>query len=253
MPARDLRNNRVSAFFCSPVAGPPGATRVQGYQSFQGMSRHDWPLIDRAILSYAMKFARKLAARGIVAAVGTSVNFETLAWSQGRKIYCQALRAIGAGEIPFLILKIEDVPSGTLPGRLAEIISSVRPLAKRVFVHLPDCDIPIHQCGHLGASGFVLSLPPRPVSATTSGVSSWLARTCEIQNALSCVDHIDSDAALARVRQAGVRFGAGRVFGHPEFRGDADVAAIDAFMDEEGHSASRPQGMPQRERSVVAI
>jgi hypothetical protein len=253
VPVYDLRNHRVSAFFCSPVAGTLAASRIYGYRAFQGMSRHEWPLVDRAILAYAIKFARKLTAGGIVAAVGTSVNFETLAWSQGRKIYCQALRAIGAGDFPFLILKIENVPAGTLPGRIAEIVSSVRPLAKRVFVHLPNCDIPIHQCGHLGASGFVLSLPSRPMATTASGISNWLVRTCEIQSALSCIDHIDNEATLARVRQAGVRFGAGQVFGAREFRGDAEAAAVEAFMDEVGHSAPKSHDAPNQQRSVVAI
>ncbi len=237
VPVHDLRHSRVSAFFCSPVSGAPGASRVYGYRAFQGVDRHEWPLVDRAILAYAIKFARKLSASGIVAAVGTSVNFETLAWSQGRKIYSQALRAIGAGDFPFLILKIEDVPAGTLPGRIAEIISSVRPLVKRVFVHLPDCEIPTHQCGHLGATGFVLTLPPRSTPAAATGLSNWLARSCEVQTALSCVDHVDSDASLERLRRAGIRFGAGHVFGDREFRGDADVAAVGAFMEEEARMA----------------
>jgi len=236
VPVHDLRQRRVSAFFCSPVSGAPGPSRIYGYRAFQGIDRHEWPLVDRAILAYAIKFARKLSAGGIVAAVGTSVNFETLAWSQGRKIYCQALRAIGAGDFPFLILKIEDVPAGTLPGRIAEIVSSVRPLLKRVFVHLPDRDIPTHQCGHLGASGYVLTLPPRSTPAGAAGLSNWLARTCEIQTALSCVDHIENDGTLERARQAGIRFGAGHVFGDREFRGDADPAVVGAFMEE----AARP-------------
>jgi hypothetical protein len=232
VPVHDLRQRRVSAFFCSPVSDVPGASRAYGYRAFQRTDRHEWPLVDRAILAYAVKFARRLTASGIVAAVGTSVNFETLAWSQGRKIYSQALRAIGASDFPFLILKIDDVPAGTPPSRLAEILSAVRPLVKRVFVHLPDCDIPTHQCGHLGAFGFVLTLPPRSTPAGAHAVSNWLARASEIQTAVSCVDHIDNDAILARVRQAGIRFGAGNVFGGREFHGGADPAVIGAFMEE---------------------
>jgi hypothetical protein len=253
VPVHDLRHPRVSAFFCSPVSGAQVPSRIYGYRAFQGISRQEWPLVDRAILAYAIKFARKLTAGGIVAAIGTCVNFETLAWSQGRKIYCQALRAIGAGDFPFLILKIEDVPAGTLPGRIAEIVSSVRPLVKRVFVHLPDCDIPTHQCGHLGVTGFVLSLPPRPSPATASGISNWLMRTCEIQVALSCVDHIDGDATLERVRQAGIRFGAGHVFGGQEFRGDADPLVVEAFMDDVIRAAPKEQDASARARSTVMV
>jgi hypothetical protein len=230
VPVHNLRRHRVRAFFCSPASSVGGAARVYGYGAFQNMSRHKLPFVDRAILSYAVKFARKLSVGGVAAAIGTSVHFETLAWSKGRKIYYQALRAMGISDFPFLFLKVEGVPAGIQPGRLADIVSVVRPLAKRVFVHLPDCDTPGHQSGHLGASGLVLSLPPRPTPATVTGASTWLVRACEAQTAFSCVERIDSDATLELVRLAGVRFGIGHVFGAQEFCGDAEPAAVEAFM-----------------------
>ncbi len=237
VPVHDLRRRRVTTFFCSPVSRAENSPRVYGYGAFEGMSRHDWPFVDRAILAYAIKFARRLASSGIVAAIGTSVNFETLAWSKGRKMYCQALRAVGVSEFPFLILKIEDVPAGILPGRLSDIVSAVHPLVKRVFVHLPDCETPTHQCGHLGTTGLVLSLPPKPSPIVAMGRAKWLVRACEAQNALSCIDRIDSDATLELVRLAGVRFGVGHVFGAQEFHGDAEPAAVEAFMEDVARTA----------------
>lgn len=235
LPVHDLWRHRVKTFFCSPVLR--GASEVQGYGAFQDMTRHDSPFVDRAILAYAIKFARRLAASGTVAAIGTSVNFETLAWSSGRKIYCQALRAVGVADFPFLILKIDNVPSGILPSRLAEIVSAVRPLVKRVFIRLADCETLTQQCGRLGACGLVLSLPPGATPMPVMGAATWLVQACQAQNALSCMDRIDSEEALELVRLAGVRFGVGEAFGAPAFRGDAEPAAVEEFMEDVASAA----------------
>lgn len=238
VPIHDLHRRRVTTFFCSPVFCVEEAPVIYGYGAFQGIDQRDLPFIDRAILAHAVKFARKLASAGTVAAIGTSVHFSTLASSRGRQLYQQALRAAGVSDCPFLALKVEDVPPGISPAELAEVLAQVRPYVKRIFVHLPDTETAIHRCDYLGAAGLVLSLPSRPTPMMIMGTAKWLLRECAVQTAHSCIDHVDNDETLELITAAGIRFGAGPVFGSREFRGDAHPSSVEYYMAE----IARPKG-----------
>jgi hypothetical protein len=106
----------------------------------------------------------------------------------------------------------------------------LRPLAKRIFIHLPEPDASLLGSGYLGANGFLLSLPARQSPSQTERVAAWFARACETQTALSCVDQIDNSDELGVVRRASVRFGLGSVFGPTQFRGNAEPIEIESFM-----------------------
>lgn len=232
VPIHDLERRRVTTFFCSPVFCVEEAPIIYGYRAFQGVGARDMPYIDRAILGHTVKFARKLAQAGTVAAIGTSVNYATLSWPKGREIYEQALKAAGVGDCPFLLLKIEDVPSGASPGELAEVVAHVREYVKRIFVHIPDMETSIQRCGNLGVSGLVLSLPPRPTRMSVMAASKWLLRECEAQTAHSCVDYVESEETLDLVRVAGVRFAAGTALGTTAFCGSAHPQSVEYYMAE---------------------
>jgi hypothetical protein len=237
VPIHDLQRHRLTTFFCSPVFCVQDQPIIYGYRAFQGIGPRELPFVDRSILAHAVKFARRLAGAGTVAAIGTSVNFETLAWEKGRELYQRALRAAGVADYPFLVLNIENIPEGTQPTRLGEIIAAVRPYVKRIFVHLPDAETSLQHCGHLGVAGLTLSLPPRPTRVVAMGMAKALLRECEAQGAHSCIDHVDDNATLELMTLAGVRFGAGSAFGDREFHGDADPADVEAYMAEASRSS----------------
>jgi hypothetical protein len=244
VPIHDLQRRRVATFFCSPVFCVEDVSLIYGYRAFQGIGSRELPFIDRAILAHAVKFARKLANAGTVAAIGTSVNFVTLSSPGGRDLYQRALCAAGVSDCPFLVLKIEDVPAGTSAAELGEIVNFLRPYVKRIFVHVPDTETALHSANYLGASGLVLSLPPRPSRMMIMGAAKWLLRECTVQTAHSCIDVIDDDETLELIRAAGIRFGAGPVFGSREFRGDAHPSAIEYYMAETARSAARAGAAP---------
>jgi len=227
VPVHDLQRHRVTTFFCTPALDAPA---ISGYQAFQNIGARELPFIDRAILAHAVKFARKLAGAGTVAAIGTSVHFETLASPKGCEIYQHALEAAGVADHPFLILNIEEIPPGVAGTRLAEAVSAVRGHVKRIFLRLPSVETSVLHCGHLGISGLTMALPPRATRVAAMGIAKWLLRECEAQSAHSCIDRIESEETLELMTLGGVHFGAGPVFGTEAFRGEARPEDVEAYL-----------------------
>jgi hypothetical protein len=236
-PVHDLVRGRSTTFFCMPAFCIAGAPVISSYRAFENANSRELPFLDRAILAHALKFARRLGQAGVYTGVGVPVSFETLVWSRGREIYREALRAAGVPDYPFVVLTIRDVPVGITASRLAEIVDSVRPLAKRIFVHLPDTETAALNSGHLGADGFILSLNPRQTPVQIERAARWLAHVCETQTALSCVDQIENASALEIVKAESIRFGQGAVFGPTEFRGTSTPIEVEAFMRAAARSA----------------
>lgn len=225
-PVHDLIRGSVSTFFCTPVFNAGDTEAAHGYHAFQHIGPRDLPPLDSAILRHAVRFQQRLESEGIAAAVGTPVNFETLSWSGGRRTYLDALRAADTAHSRNLILKIDDVPPGTADSRLAEMVAAVRPYVRRVFVHLSENDSRLVGAGHIGAAGFVASLPPKATRPVIMAVAKSLARTCDMQLAVGCIDNVAEPDALEMARAIGIRFAAGTAFGPEIFRYDTPGMAI---------------------------
>jgi hypothetical protein len=226
-PVHDLATRSVSSLFCAPTF----AGAVFGYQAFHDLGQAEMPYIDRAILMHGLKFARRLAHAGIHTPVGVPVSFETLAWSKSREIYQGALRAANIARFPQLVIKVDDIPPGTPADRIARIVSSLRPFARFVSVHLPNNNLELSMMGRMGASGLVLSLPRRAAHPEVLANSKWLAAAAAAQNATACIDHVESDEALAVVRSTGVHFAVGHVFGAETLKGTASMEEVRATLD----------------------
>jgi hypothetical protein len=85
--------------------------------------------------------------------------------------------------------------------------------------------------GRMGASGFVLSLQRRAPLPEVLADSKWLSRAAMSQNAMSCIDHVESDEVLAVVRSADIRFAVGNVFGSETLRGTAPVDEVRGVLE----------------------
>lgn len=225
-PVYDFQRQSAAALFCSPMYAPVGVEAIYGHKAFKDFTPAEWAFIDCAILDHALAFAGRLAEAGIVVAVGASVSFATLEDPAGRFLYRSALRAAHAREQAMLVLKIEDIPEWSGGRRIAEIVSCVRPLVPRVFVHMPNSRVPI--CGHelMQASGVVLSMPPRLPLHGMQTEARWLAQTATLQSAMACMDHVDSALELDAVREAGIRFAAGHALDRPALKGDAALHEV---------------------------
>lgn len=220
-PVYDFQRHGVAALFCTPMDAGAGADAIYGHKAFAHFPVEDWTGIDCAILAHALGFARRLEQSGIVAAVGASVSFATLCDPKGRVAYREALRIAHAREQTYLVIKIEDIPADIGGQRIAEIVSVVRALAPRVWVHLPGSHVPLGGQEQLRASGLVLSMPARLPAHGMQTEARWLARTAALQSALASMDHVDSAAELDIVRAAGIRFVAGHALRLASLIGDA--------------------------------
>ncbi len=225
-PIYDFQRQGVAALFCTPMDAVTGADAIYGHKAFPNFSVDDWAGIDCAILAHALGFARRLEQNGIVVAVGASVSFATLSDPRGRVAYREALRIAHARDQSYLVIKIEDIPAGIGGQRIAEIVSVVRALAPRVWVHLPGSHIPLGGHEQLRASGVVLSMPARLPVHGMQTEARWLVRTAALQSALACMDHVDSAAELDIVRAAGIRFVAGHALQRLALIGDATLDEI---------------------------
>jgi hypothetical protein len=177
------------------------------------VDRRDRPWLDEATLEQALSFARQVAKSENVVAIGASVSFETLAWSRGRRLYQNALRMGGALANPFLVVKIEDVPEGTPSMRIAEIVATVRPFAKRIVLELPAASLWSADLGQLGITGLVASLPPESSPSRAAQLAKSLLGAAYTQRAFACMAGIDDAQSLRLVRSLGVHFAYGRAAG----------------------------------------
>lgn len=231
VPVHDLRRGTVSTFFCGTVRLHDGEIVYQR-DGFASIGPRDMPRVDQAMLLQTLAFGEKLRLAGIVAAVGTSVSFETLGWSKGRQFYQNALRSTASADNNYLIVKIDAIPPGTPAMRIAEMVAAIRPFAKRVFVHLPYDAIGTIQDTNLGAGGFVTSAGPGSTHEEIAALSQRFAKLCNLNGALSCVDQIPNAAAASLVQAAGVRFAEGRIFGSRVVYGNTSPDSIRDYQRE---------------------
>jgi hypothetical protein len=207
-PGYDLRRDVASTYFCVPARGDSTGGLLES-AALADLDPRVRPALDVALLEHSLKFSRHLLKNGIVAGVGASVSFETLAWSRGRQLYQQALRANDALNNPYLILKVCDVPPGTPETRLAEVVAILRPLAKRLFLQLSVSEAPWRLCGQLGITGFVAALRPDATPVSTARIATALMRVAGEQRSLASIDGVQRGDCVGIVRATGIRFATG--------------------------------------------
>jgi hypothetical protein len=230
-PVHDLRRGTLPTFFCETVRLNDPKTPIER-GNVSSIGSREFPRYDQAMLLHALTFSRRLNDAGIIAAVGVSVSFETLAWPKGRQYYWNALRAANCAENPFLIVRIDMIPPGTPHARLAELVAAVRAETKRVFVHLPDDGLNMLQDARLGAAGYVLSSRAGMTNEEVSARAIRLANLCNTHQALSCIDRIPDRRTAVRVHAAGVRLGEGNFLDSKYFFDETPTAVIKAYQGE---------------------
>jgi hypothetical protein len=209
VPLINLRSDIASLYLCGAVRRHEGKN-LFGATALAGTAPQDRASLDEAMLEYSLGFARAMPPTKSAVAIIAPVNFETLAWSRGRQLYQKALRAADAVHNPFLLVKIEGVPSGTPAARLAEVVAMVRPFVRHVFLELPAWNPALLRGGLMGVSGFMTPLPPSDDLAVSGRTMAGLVQLATGQQAVACVTGIEGVNQLALARSAGVRFAARR-------------------------------------------
>ncbi len=205
-PILNLSTGRTAALFCVPNKCEAGET-IHGYHAIaQGMPSA--LSLDINSLDFALAFTRKLSAAGLFAAVGTSVSYKTLAQSETRQIYLRALSQAGIDKNPLLLVKIDALPQTISVAELADVVQHLRPLLKRIYVHLPQDSDLLEKASLIGAAGFTTSLRPDQTTEKIAPEIARLARDCACQAARFCVDNIQTQAQWDQMARLGVHFGA---------------------------------------------
>lgn len=222
VPVYDILRGTPALYICTPTSHR-GRGEILGRAAFRELSIIEAPYLDEAVLRYAAAFSDRLMQTGSVSAVCVPVSAETLSWSRGRRVYLSALRDVDLGLNPQIIPLIEDISPGTPPNRLADMISVLRPYARRIAIVLPDSEIALDRSGIIGASGFSLPLPPRANMQLADRLGAWLSRNCKAQNAFSCVTGVNSEDVLDALRDQGVRFASGSALAPKTVSADAAI------------------------------
>jgi hypothetical protein len=209
-PVYDLRRGAASTYLCTPFR-----PAEEMPASLSAVDPRDRPSLDEAMLDHSLKLTRDIAAAHRTAAAATPVSFETLASPRGRRLYQLALKSADAAANPLIVVKIEDVPQGTPAARLAEIVATIRPYARRIFVQLPGADMRLNEAGQLGATGVFAALPQDCGSSAALALARMLVRAAEMQHACCYMENVRNAALLGVVRSAGVRLASGAAFGRP--------------------------------------
>ncbi|HVW73715.1 MAG TPA: hypothetical protein VHC39_08755 [Rhizomicrobium sp.] len=207
-PVWDLKNRKSASLFLSAFSGQC-KSQIDVRRALNGAPESQIVETEITLLNGAAAYAHRIHASQKLCAVGVGVSYETLSGFHSRIRYIGALKA--AKTIPTcpLLLRVEQIPDGTLIGRLAEIVTMLSVPNVRVTLDfeslrcLPEFDI------RLGAAGLGGSL--RNCDSNTAFVMvNKLARRATEQRAFVFLHGIDSSEYLSLAIQGGIRFGSGR-------------------------------------------
>lgn len=208
VPLINLKRGMASVLLCGPVRQLKDR-QLFGAAAYAGIDARDRASLEEALLEYSLSFARAMVPTEQATAIATSVSFETLASSRGRQLYQKALRAGAVSTNPFLVVKIDGIPPGTPQARLSEIVSTVRPFVRRVFLELPDWDLSaLQRGGLLGVAGLIARMPAQAVRPPDGRAVSGLVRLAASQRAVACITDLANAGQMAFAKQAGVHFAA---------------------------------------------
>jgi hypothetical protein len=203
IPVFNLRRKAPPIHLCGPVSLRQGKALFGG-DALRYCHPEYRPSVDIAMLKYGMTLLPEAVRGKNVSAIAASVSYETMAWSRSRQSYLDALRAAQLpGNAP-LIIKLDDVPKGTPPRNLADIIAGLKPLVRRIFIHLPDRDTSLLTEGCLGAEAFCASVAPQMTAMEVAAVAHRLEHVTAAQRALSCILGAGDNASLRVLHEAGI-------------------------------------------------
>ena len=166
--------------------------------------------LETALLNAAAEYAQRAYAAQKICSVSVGLSYETLSGFHSRIHYIGALKAVHAPATCPLLLRIDDVPEGTLPGRLVEIVTMLTAPNIRVTAqfeslrHLYDMGV------RLGIVGIGGALPPQSDTALATTMAQRLMCRASEQKAFAFLDGLDKPALADAALKNHVRFGLDR-------------------------------------------
>jgi hypothetical protein len=206
-PAWDLKKRKSASLFLSAFSGH-NKSQLSIRRIFSATGETQIVDAEVALLNAAAEYARRVYGALKVCSIGVGVSYQTLSGGPSRIRYAAAVKAARTVQTCPLLLRVEQIPSGTPLGRLAEIVTMLSVSNVRVTLefeslrHLPEIDI------RLGAAGLGGSL-----RNSDNGNLTWivakLARRAAEQRAFAFLHDVDCSEGLDAAVLNEIRFGAG--------------------------------------------
>jgi hypothetical protein len=224
IPVFHLRQKAIPIHLCGAVAFRNGKS-LFGADALRYCHPDYRPSVDMAMLRYGLSLLPQAMPGKDASAIVTGVSYETLAWTKSRQAYLEVLRAARLSENAPFIIKLDEVPRGTPARSLADLLAVLRPLVRRVFIHLPERDASLAREACLGAAGFCASITPKTDLADIAAIAHRLEQVAMAQRAMSCILGAGDNATLRLLRDAGAALAAK----HPD-RGGVQLGAYGLDM-----------------------
>jgi hypothetical protein len=144
-----------------------------------------------------------------ICAVGVGVSYATLSVFHTRIRYVTALQKIRVPPSSPILLKIEQIPPGTLVARIAELVAMIRFPNLRLILEfqnlaaMPELEI------FVGAAGYGGAMPANADADLAVFLAEKLVQRAGAQRGFAFVDRLDSLLHASAAYSAGVRFGMG--------------------------------------------
>jgi hypothetical protein len=213
-PFWDLERGTSSFLFLTPILFSQGRQAISFRQLLAGPHQGEDENITEleiGLLKAAGGYAERVQAAGKVCAIAVGVSWETLAVLHSRIRYITALKTVQPQPNCPLLVKIQDVPTGIVLSRLAEMTAMLSRIGIRVLIEfepdirIPDLDI------KLGAVGIGTRLPMACGIEKAKEITAMLSRRMLQQNAFSFIAGLTNQGQARLASEHDIRFAMGPV------------------------------------------
>jgi len=136
LPLWHVKHRAIATFLCLPILPVSASQSLVGDAIFATAPAALLCELDIALLKKVADDLGALLAAGKHAALSLPVHFETLAQSAQRKRYIAVCAALNEGVRRHLAIELVDLPEDAPGGRIAELLSYVRPFARSLSVRI---------------------------------------------------------------------------------------------------------------------
>lgn len=160
-PVWDVKQQVVSVFIARPCRPRPGASPLWAYDCLE---QPDDPAaileLDLYVIQEAVSTALELYDNRFRFFLSVPIHFESLAVQTRRRALLTGLQAIPAHMRPLMTFHLYGLPPGIPVGRLAEMVSILRPMGRTTMVVVDPATADLKVVAESGAKVACILLPP---------------------------------------------------------------------------------------------
>lgn len=213
-PAWDSRQQVLSIFIARCCRARRGRMPAWGYECQDDPADpHQIMQTDMAIMRHALDVALELYDNRFRFFLSLPVNFETLAALTRRREMVALLQTIPAHLRAFMTYHLNGVPTGVPAGRLAEMVSTLRPFGRTIMVVVDIHGNDLPAVAASGAKIASLMLPPgSSAERLRPDLLRFAAAAAKLRLHIS-VEPVEDVAMEKLCEEAGISFLAGGLIG----------------------------------------